>query len=131
MPIVALGDHNVEVIKMPGERALTFFGGTFDDEVLAAEIPVLVDIWADGGEARQRIAPLIEVNGHRVHRHSKGWKTERDDEHSHRDEVQHPYCADRIGVQRFKGGKVLEQRVGVNQEADLRAMLDCHLRAHS
>lgn len=61
MPIVALGDHNVEVIKMPGERALTFFGGTFDDEVLAAEIPVLVDIWADGGETRRRIAPLIEV----------------------------------------------------------------------
>lgn len=93
----------------------------FDQNVLKSEVPVLVDFWAPWCGPCRAIAPDIEALAEKYAGQAKVYKLDVDEE---------PDIASQYGVQSiptllvFKGGKVVEQRVGGAPRPVLAAMID-------
>jgi thioredoxin 1 len=95
----------------------------FEREVLQADSPVLVDFWAEWCPPCRVLAPTVDAMAEQFHGRVKVAKLDVDGS---------PDVAGRYGVQSiptllvFRGGKVVEQRVGALPKAELVRMLDAH-----
>ena len=111
---------------MAGANTLTFNDAGWDKEVLGSEVPVLVDFWAEWCGPCRMMTPTIDAVADVYAGRVKVGKLNVDENGA---------TGMRYRVQSipmlllFKGGKVVEQKVGVMGKNDLQKMLDSHLPA--
>jgi thioredoxin 1 len=92
----------------------------FKDKVLASEVPVLVDFWAEWCGPCKAIGPAIEQLAGEVDGKAKVYKVDVDSD---------PDLASEYGVMSipavfvFKGGKVVDQQIGLASKEKYAEML--------
>lgn len=95
---------------------LELTGPNWDAEVLKASTPVLVDFWASWCAPCRQIAPSVEALAQDFAGRLRVGKLNVDD---------HPEIASRYGIRSiptlllFRGGNVVEQRIGLASKDDL------------
>jgi thioredoxin 1 len=103
-----------------------FTDQNFEDEVLRAKEPVLVDFWATWCPPCRIIAPFVEAVAEEFAGRARVGKLDVD---------QNPGVADRYGITGiptlllFKDGQVVEQRVGALPKAEIVRLLEAHATA--
>lgn len=103
------------------EKVLVLDSKNFEGEVLRSEQPVLVDFWASWCGPCRALAPTIDALAEQFHGRVKVAKLDVDAS---------PDVAGRYGVQSiptlllFRGGAVVEQRVGLIPKDELARLLD-------
>jgi len=103
------------------EKVVVLDSQNFEGEVLRSEQPVLVDFWASWCGPCRALAPTIDALAEQFHGRVKVAKLDVDGS---------PEVAGRYGVQSiptlllFKGGSVVEQRVGLLPKDELARLLD-------
>ncbi len=111
---------------MAGPNTLTFTDAAFDQEVLRSDVPVLVDFWAEWCGPCRQIAPAIDALATEYAGKVKVGKLDVDSNGG---------TAMRYNVRGiptlllFKGGQVVEQRVGALGKSELQKMLESHVDA--
>lgn len=111
---------------MAGDHTLTFTDGAFDRDVLNSEVPVLVDFWAPWCGPCRAMAPTVDAVASEYAGKIKVGKLNTDD---------NPATAMRYQVRGiptlllFKGGQVVDQRVGAMPKPEVVKMLTPHLAA--
>ncbi|MBZ5623958.1 MAG: thioredoxin [Acidobacteriia bacterium] len=111
---------------MAGLNTLSFTDSTFDQEVLRSEVPVLVDFWAEWCGPCRQMAPTIDVVASEYAGKIKVGKLDVDSNGS---------TAMRYNIRGiptlllFKGGKVVEQRVGAVGKSEVLKMIEGHVPA--
>jgi thioredoxin 1 len=111
---------------MSGVNTLTFTDATWDAEVLNSEVPVLVDFWAEWCGPCRMMSPTVDAVADAYLGRAKVGKLNVDDNGA---------TGMRYNVRGiptlllFKGGKVVEQKVGAVGKADVQKMLDGHVGA--
>lgn len=109
---------------MAGLNTLTLSDASFDIDVLNSEVPVLVDFWAEWCGPCRMMEPTIDAIATDYNGRVRVGKLNVDDNGN---------IATRYGIRGiptlllFKGGKVIEQRVGAVGKTDVQKMLDTHL----
>jgi thioredoxin 1 len=109
---------------MAGHDTLTFTDAGFDQEVLRSEVPVLVDFWAEWCGPCRQMGPTIDVVASEYVGKVKVGKVDVDANGN---------TAMRYNVRGiptlllFKGGQVVEQRVGAIGKSDVQKMIDPHV----
>jgi thioredoxin 1 len=109
---------------MAGNDTLTFNDKAFDADVLQAEVPVLVDFWANWCGPCRQMTPTIDALATEYNGKVKIGKLDVDE---------NGQTAMRYNVRSiptlllFKGGQVVEQRVGAMGKGDLAKMIDAHV----
>jgi thioredoxin 1 len=109
---------------MAGLNTLTLSDASFDNDVLKSDVPVLVDFWAEWCGPCRMMEPTIDAIATDYNGRVRVGKLNVDDNGS---------IATRYGIRGiptlllFKGGKVIEQRVGAVGKTDVQKMLDTHL----
>ena len=94
---------------------------TFEKEVVQSPEPVLVDFWAPWCGPCRMLAPLVEELAKEYTGKVRVAKINTDE---------HPNAASRFKISAiptllfFKGGKVVEQMVGVHSKAEIKKTLD-------
>ena len=109
---------------MANENIQTFTDSNFDETVIKAGLPVLVDFWAEWCGPCKRLAPTVEaLAGDYIGKVRVG-KLNVDD---------NPDTAFKFQIRGipalllFKGGQVVESVVGLAQKDDLKKVIDRHL----
>jgi thioredoxin 1 len=111
---------------MASEHTLTFTDGAFDQDVLNSEVPVLVDFWAPWCGPCKAMGPTVDALATEYAGKVKIGKINTDE---------NPATAMRYQVRGiptlllFKGGKVVEQRVGAMPKPELLKMIEPHVGA--
>lgn len=101
--------------------AIEFTDQNFDQEVLKSEKPVLVDFWAPWCGPCRMLGPVVEELAKEYTGKARIAKMNTDE---------HPNAATRYKISAiptllfFKGGKMVEQMVGVHSKADIKKILD-------
>jgi thioredoxin 1 len=109
---------------MAGTDTITFTDAAFDSDVLNAGVPVLVDFWAEWCGPCRQMGPTIDTIALEYSGKAKVGKLNVDE---------NGQTAMRYNVRGiptlllFKGGKVVEQRVGAVGKSEVQKMLDAHL----
>jgi thioredoxin 1 len=109
---------------MAGLNTLTLSDASFDNDVLNSDVPVLVDFWAEWCGPCRMMEPTIDAIATDYNGRVRVGKLNVDDNGN---------IATRYGIRGiptlllFKGGKVVEQRVGAVGKTDVQKMLDTHL----
>jgi thioredoxin 1 len=109
---------------MAGNDTLTFTDSTFDQDVLKAEVPVLVDFWAEWCGPCRMMGPTVDQVASDYSGRVKVGKLDVDSNQQ---------TASRYGIRGiptlllFKGGKVVDQKVGAIGKPDFQKMLDGHV----
>jgi thioredoxin 1 len=109
---------------MAGDNTLTFTDGTFDTDVLSSEVPVLVDFWAEWCGPCRMMTPTVDAVANDYAGRVKVGKVTVDENNG---------IAMRYNIRGiptlllFKGGKIVEQKVGAVGKPDVMKMLDKHL----
>ncbi len=99
---------------------------SWQNEVLASKEPVLVDFWAPWCAPCRQIAPTIEAMAAEYAGRLKVGKLNVDD---------HSGIAAQYGIRSiptvllFKGGRVVEQRIGLASRAELTRLVDEQLQS--
>jgi thioredoxin 1 len=111
---------------MAGDNTLTFTDQTFDKDVLNSEVPVLVDFWAEWCGPCRMMGPTVDQVATDYTGKVKVGKLDVDSNQQ---------TAMRYGIRGiptlllFKGGKVVDQKVGAIGKPDFQKMLDAHVEA--
>ncbi|NLO74532.1 MAG: thioredoxin [candidate division WS1 bacterium] len=97
---------------------------TFDQEVLQAGVPVLVDFWAPWCGPCRMAAPIVHEVAEKYEGKAKVVKVNVDE---------CPETASKYGIRSipslflFKGGQLVDQAIGVQSAAQIAAMIDATL----
>jgi thioredoxin 1 len=111
---------------MAGHNIQTFTDASFDQEVLRSEVPVLVDFWAEWCGPCRMMAPTIDVVANDYAGKIKVGKVDVD---ANGDTAQRYNIRGIPTLLLFKGGRVVEQRVGAVGKSEVQKMLDQHVAA--
>ena len=109
---------------MAGNNTLTFTDDTFDKDVLNAEVPVLVDFWAEWCGPCRMMGPTVDQIAADYAGKVKVGKLDVDSNQQ---------TAYRYGIRGiptlllFKGGQIVEQKVGAIGKPEFQKMLDKHV----
>lgn len=109
---------------MAGDNTLQFTDAAFDQDVINSDQPVLVDFWAPWCGPCRAIAPTIDAVATEFAGKVKVGKVNTDENQQ---------TAMRFGIRSiptlllFKGGKVVDQRVGGLPKPELIKMLTQHV----
>jgi thioredoxin 1 len=109
---------------MASDKILTFTDAAFDQDVLNSELPVLVDFWAPWCGPCRAMSPTVDAVAVEYEGRIKVGKLNTDENQA---------TAMRYQVRGiptlllFKGGRVVDQRVGAMPKAELVKMLTPHL----
>ncbi len=111
---------------MTGDDTLTFTDTNFDTDVLNSEVPVLVDFWAEWCGPCRMMTPTVNAVATEYFGRVKVGKLNVDENNS---------TAMRYNVRGiptlllFKGGKIVEQKVGAVGKTEVQKMIDAHITA--
>ncbi|MBZ5584528.1 MAG: thioredoxin [Acidobacteriia bacterium] len=111
---------------MAGQNIVTITDASFDEDVLRSEVPVLVDFWAEWCGPCRMMAPTIDTVAKEYAGKVKVGKLDVDANGN---------TAMRYNIRGiptlllFKGGRVVEQRVGAVGKSEVQKMLDSHVEA--
>ena len=103
---------------------VNFTDATFDTDVLKAEVPVLVDFWAEWCGPCRMMGPTVEQVAKDYAGKVKVGKLDVDSNQQ---------TASRYGIRGiptlllFKGGQIVEQKVGAIGKPEFQKMLDKHI----
>jgi len=106
---------------MAGANTLHFDESNFESEVLDADVPVLVDFWAEWCGPCQMVAPVIDELAREYAGKAKVGKCDVD---------RAPNLAAKFGIQNiptvllFKGGQPIQRIVGARQKRDYQSLLN-------
>ena len=109
---------------MAGQNTLNFTDATFDQDVINSDVPVLVDFWAEWCGPCRMMTPTVDALANDYQGRVKVGKLNVDENNQ---------TAMRYQVRgipmllMFKGGKVVDQRVGAMGKTDVQKMIDAHL----
>ncbi len=110
---------------MAGNNVQTFTDSDFEQSVIKAGSPVLVDFWAEWCGPCKRLAPTVDALATEYAGKVTVGKLNVDD---------NPSTATRFQVRGiptillFKGGQVVESIVGLVQKDDLKKVIDKHIQ---
>ena len=111
-------------IRMAGNNTLTFTDDSFDKDVLSSDVPVLVDFWAEWCGPCRMMGPTVDQVATDYAGKVKVGKLDVDSNQQ---------TAFRYGIRGiptlllFKGGQVVEQKVGAIGKPEFQKMLDKHV----
>ena len=111
---------------MAGNNTLTFTDDSFDQDVLNSDVPVLVDFWAEWCGPCRMMGPTVDQVATDYVGKVKVGKLDVDSNQQ---------TAYRYGIRGiptlllFKGGQVVEQKVGAIGKPEFQKMLDKHVAA--
>lgn len=111
---------------MASENTLTFTDSAFDQEVLQSEVPVLVDFWAEWCGPCRMMGPTVDAVAEAYAGRVRVGKLNVD---------QNNATAMRYNIRGiptlllFKGGQVVEQRVGAVGRSDVEKMIEPHVQS--
>ena len=110
---------------MAGQNTVTFTDSNFDTEVLTSDVPVLVDFWAEWCGPCRMMTPTVDAIATDYNGKLKVGKLNVDENNQ---------TAMRFQVRGipmlllFKGGKVVDQRVGAMGKNEVQKMIDAHVK---
>jgi thioredoxin 1 len=109
---------------MAGGNTFIFTDVSFDTDVLSSEVPVLVDFWAEWCPPCKKLGPTVDAIAGDYAGKVKVGKVDVD---GNRGTTMRYNIQSIPSLLLFKGGRVVDQRVGAVGKSDVQKMLDAHI----